>query len=660
MTKETTETIDARKLRDRFVALADIELAGAEPLHTAMQTVAETAAELLPAAGVLVLVPGEDGRHAVVGSHLDPGLPLNGFAVDVAGMVLAGEQPLFVPALAGSPAVAAPALPAPGKSLAALPILGTEGPLGALVAIDTATDAFGEDDRVFLDMLARRSAGAIVSARLIDASRAAGERSEALAWVANALIGTGDLPDVLRAVVEGVAASLAAARVSLVTVDPDQRRLVDQVHGGLESTGDETTTYDEFMAGAPGWVVRERRLAVTRASAAHPGEQAAAHADRTAAGFGPMISAPLSGSGDLAGALTVMRRAEAPDFDTAEVNLVLAMANQATVGIDNIRLNLATRRTLQVTEAMYAFSRALTQAETLPDVLAAVASGTKDALPAAGVAVFLLSRGGEVADAAVAGAVPLEMVGKQRELPPLARRAVAADRPLRRSRSDDSAAVVAAPIRAHQRVVGAIVAVDDGARPDFGARHIDVLVALAAQAGTAIDNVRLFEEVQRLAITDDLTGIHNRRHLFELADHEFAQAQRYHRPLAAIMFDLDHFKEVNDRHGHAVGDEVLCAVARVCDYLIREVDVLGRYGGEEFAVLLPETDLKAALEVAERFREAVAAETIDTNAGPIAVTVSAGVAEIHPDMIDVHELINRADAAMYFAKRSGRNRVEGG
>jgi diguanylate cyclase (GGDEF)-like protein len=242
----------------------------------------------------------------------------------------------------------------------------------------------------------------------------------------------------------------------------------------------------------------------------------------------------------------------------------------------------------------------------------------------------------------------------------MVREALASSRPVRHGRAQPGeASLLVVPLRAHHRVTGAVAAINGEDHPDFSARQLDLLMTMAAHAA-AVDNLRLFEEVQRLAVTDDLTGVHNRRHLFELAEHEFRQSQRYHRPLAAIMFDLDRFKDVNDTYGHGVGDEVLRAVAGHCRKLIREVDVLGRYGGEEFAVILPETDLKAAIEVAERFRSTVAARPLETSRGPIEVTVSAGVAEIHRDMIDVHSLIDRADAAMYFAKRTGRNRVEGG
>jgi diguanylate cyclase (GGDEF)-like protein len=183
---------------------------------------------------------------------------------------------------------------------------------------------------------------------------------------------------------------------------------------------------------------------------------------------------------------------------------------------------------------------------------------------------------------------------------------------------------------------------------------------MATQMSVAISNAKLFAETQRLAITDELTSVHNRRHLFTLAEREVATARRYGRPVSAIMFDIDNFKRINDSHGHAVGDEVLRSVAARCSEVIRDVDVLGRYGGEEFAVLLPETPLQGAVETAERLRAAIGDRGISTSVGDVAVTISAGAAELSPETVDVHALLDRADAAMLFAKRLGRNRVQAG
>lgn len=152
---------------------------------------------------------------------------------------------------------------------------------------------------------------------------------------------------------------------------------------------------------------------------------------------------------------------------------------------------------------------------------------------------------------------------------------------------------------------------------------------------------------------DPLTGIANRRQFFERADEEMARARRYGRELGFIMLDIDHFKRVNDAWGHAAGDRVLVDLCSSADPILREEDVFARVGGEEFAVLLPDTDLDGAYTLAERIREKV----MDHGSGEISYTISAGVAKLMPDDVSAKRPLQRADAALYEAKRDGRNRT---
>jgi len=210
------------------------------------------------------------------------------------------------------------------------------------------------------------------------------------------------------------------------------------------------------------------------------------------------------------------------------------------------------------------------------------------------------------------------------------------------------------PLIVRDRVVG-MLAVDSAQPHYFTSEHARLATAFANQVAIAIKNAQLHAEVQRLAATDALTGLYNRRGFFELGRREVERAQRFGRRLAAIMFDLDHFKRVNDTHGHAVGDQVLAALATTCLQELREVDLLGRYGGEEFAVLLPETDETHAQRVAERMRQRVASTVFETGGG--AVTISLGVATLGRGCADLNALLEHADVALYAAKQAGRNQT---
>jgi two-component system, cell cycle response regulator len=166
------------------------------------------------------------------------------------------------------------------------------------------------------------------------------------------------------------------------------------------------------------------------------------------------------------------------------------------------------------------------------------------------------------------------------------------------------------------------------------------------------------QQLRLLSITDGLTGLYNHRHVHELLQEEHERCKRNGDPLAVAMLDLDRFKQLNDTHGHQTGDVVLADTARILRENAREVDMIGRYGGEEFIVILPEATEAAAVRFAERVREAVERHVFRSGDKEIQMTVSGGVASASaPDLLQPDELIRRADMALYEAKNGGRNRV---
>ena len=166
------------------------------------------------------------------------------------------------------------------------------------------------------------------------------------------------------------------------------------------------------------------------------------------------------------------------------------------------------------------------------------------------------------------------------------------------------------------------------------------------------------EKLRQLAITDGLTQVFNYRYFMELGRREFERVKRYGRRLSLIIVDIDHFKKTNDTYGHAIGDGALRAVAQICQRTVRNVDILARIGGEEFAVLLPETALERSWLVAERLRLNVARAVMRTKAGELRLTVSLGVGAVDEETKDFEGLLKSVDSALYAAKRNGRDRVE--
>lgn len=181
--------------------------------------------------------------------------------------------------------------------------------------------------------------------------------------------------------------------------------------------------------------------------------------------------------------------------------------------------------------------------------------------------------------------------------------------------------------------------------------------AFANEATIALENARLFQEAQLLAITDSLTGIANRRRFMQQGKIEIERACQSVYPLSAVMLDLDNFKRVNDSHGHAVGDQVLREIAQSCRQRLRESDVFGRVGGEEFIALLPDSDLEQAKRVAERLHGAIAEYVLEIPSGCIHVSASFGVAEMVQGCNDLDKLLLDVDHALYASKLDGKDKI---
>ena len=168
---------------------------------------------------------------------------------------------------------------------------------------------------------------------------------------------------------------------------------------------------------------------------------------------------------------------------------------------------------------------------------------------------------------------------------------------------------------------------------------------------------RLRESLRKQVAEDPLTGLYNRRYVFDIVERELTRYRRYREPLALILIDADHFKRVNDTWGHCAGDKVLQHIADVCRNSVRESDVVGRFGGEEFIIVLPHTRASDAGFVAHRIRQSMQRAGVRTDAGEIKVTLSLGIAECGPGTDTFDRLLQAADQALYAAKQAGRNRI---
>ncbi|HEY0530518.1 MAG TPA: diguanylate cyclase [Actinoplanes sp.] len=379
-------------------------------------------------------------------------------------------------------------------------------------------------------------------------------------------------------------------------------------------------------------------------------EQGAALGSRSAVvhGLRSILVAPVQFKGTTVGVVYLDSRLARGIFTDDDVEVLTAV-------VGHVAVSLETARAAQLHLAVQAARQQQAFAETLRSSLAELSAIHDPAVLLRRLFATLVSRVSAQAGCLIVGADVVEIAGEasglgdRLMLPPVLVPTVLDSVP---SPLGGAAAVLAVPLFHRDGQAGVALL----AGPAFDDGAVQVAAALATQGMSAYDNARLFSRVQELATTDELTGQHNRRHFYAIAGALVVAADRGRHDLAAAMLDIDKFKNINDTYGHGVGDEVIRTVAARIRAAVRQADVLGRYGGEEFAVVLPDHrgDARA---LAERMRAAVADGPIATAAGPIRVTISVGLAGLNPGDGTLDHLLARADVALYQAKEAGRNQV---
>lgn len=216
--------------------------------------------------------------------------------------------------------------------------------------------------------------------------------------------------------------------------------------------------------------------------------------------------------------------------------------------------------------------------------------------------------------------------------------------------------IIVVPMILERRVIGAISAQSYSPRA-YADEQLNLLVTIASQAAVAVENARLYQRTREMSLTDALTGLGNQRYLWEQLDKELARSDRNGQPVTLVMMDSDSLKTINDLYGHPAGDLHIIQIANVLRETARQSDTIARYAGDEFMVILPETDREGGLAMAERIRAGVEAAALDVGGASVRATVSVGVACYPEDARDSGSLVIAADSALYRAKRNGKNRI---
>jgi diguanylate cyclase (GGDEF)-like protein len=509
---------------------------------------------------------------------------------------------------------------------------------------------------------ARNGGGREVRANPSNNGAALSRRLAALQQVSLAAATVLDPRELARVALDETVRILGAERAYLFLVDPDLDQLVP--HLGRDGDGndiDELTGYSSTLV--------ERVRQTGEALVVTGSEEGVALGSRSAQvhGLRSIMIAPLLFDGRMRGVVYLDSRVAKGMFTSDDVDILTAVTNHVAVSLE-------TARAAQLAAAVQAARRERDVAETLraamaeqsatldPDEVMRRLLGALCRTLTADAAVLLSSAGDRLVVTAAHG-VAVAVGTDLAPVPPLL-----ADLPgprvgtVSEGQSPPFGALLgparcwlALPATERGAPLGVLLVASN--RPDaMSEGQVEIAAALAGQGMTAYQNAQLFSQVRRLATIDGLTGLHNRRHFFAEATGQFRVARRYGRPIAAIMIDVDYFKRINDAYGHPVGDEVIRVLAHRLRATLRDGDVLGRYGGEEFALLTPETG-PAAEQLAERLRQVVSAEPVPTPVGPLPVTISLGVAYLREADVDLDQLVARADAALYEAKQNGRNRI---
>ena len=386
------------------------------------------------------------------------------------------------------------------------------------------------------------------------------------------------------------------------------------------------------------------------------------------------LGVPVQNRGRLVGFINLF--SSLPGFFTPEHgDRLRAFADDVALAIENVRLYDETRRRAEEMEILYRIGLILTSGLEMSQVLAALLEECRRILP---VDVFYVG----IYDEEL-GLIHHPMFWEQGQLlqiesrsiiyqPGLSGEVIQTRRTLYlpdtlapgveqryhiiRSGGEPARSYVGVPLLVRDQVVG-VLSMQSYQPGDYSPDQIRLLETIATQAAVAVENARVFEQMRQMAITDPVTQLNTRRHFTALAHAEVNRAVRYGRELSVLMVDIDRFKRVNDTWGHNAGDLVLQAIAQQCRQALRQTDLLGRWGGEEFAVILPETGEAVAQTIGERIRKSIESTEIPVMQGTIQVTVSIGLTSLREDCKTLEEMVDCADQALYMAKEAGRNRV---
>ncbi len=545
---------------------------------------------------------------------------------------------------------------------------GREGLIGVLYVANRPTRVpFTPREGELLAVFARQAALAIENARLVEDERMNREQLMILNQIGQRAAATLELSPLLHELVEFIRHRLRAHTVALFFVE-GQDLTLRSVAGGFAEFG--MHGYRQpISVGVLGWVVRHRAPRLVKNI-----QDDAEFIDPMGMGMQSEVAVPLLSRDEVIGVLDVA--GDLPNqFGESDVVLLSTIADQVSQAIVNARLYERERRRANQLATISRLGREIASLLNLPELLQHTVTLIQESFGYRDVNIFLVDRPQEIARFAAgsrtddsdheSGPLPIRMGSEGLIGKAIAERRAILENDVQQNADNveqPSPTVIQSelvvPIQRGDQVLGALDVQSDQ-RDAFTEDDVFVMQTLADQLGVAMANAELHMAVEHQARTDSLTQVYNHGYFLEKLREYIELSQQSNNHLSLIMLDIDHFKQYNDRYGHVTGDNVLRAIVQVIRQNIKHDDIVGRWGGEEFGVALPNTDAQQALIVAERIRKTLAKFPLTDHAGqPIEKpTVSQGVATFPQHAASFDELVDLADKMLYQAKAKGRDQI---
>lgn len=644
---------------------ASTNISSSDQLESGLQSVLSQIYELSPAYNTTVYLV-QDGRLRIfltLGRNKQQALPFSHPGEEeLSKLVATTDQDLFIPNIAVFNDVTHDNT-GPEQGVISLALKAASEVIGVLNIWYDTIRTFTDEERKILRLLADQATTAIITMQYIEAEREQRILADSLRKANLQLSNNLELTDVLESILKQVLLLVSAREAQVFLYDGETLEFgaviyADEIQQDpVQLPGPDNIFYQTAHTG-------ERILV--------PDIQKEKHLNHTWKS-GSLVSLPLIFHRKVIGIMSVSF-IKPGQLDEGLLQVLDLLSSQAAIAINNARTFEAERKQRRLAQALQHTGRAIQSSLDLEVVLDQILTQISTVIPYHTANLILLENGemrvvrqqgfqdgGDQATDHPFNEFDISKFATLLKMTDTRKPMIISD--VTESpdwiKTDSTKGVMSwagAPILDGDKVIG-FLSMNNHTKNFYCQDHAEVLSAFASQASIALTHARLHKRIHEMAITDPLTGILNRRGLDRWGEYEVERAKRFNSPLSAIFFDLDEFKVVNDTYGHNAGDEVLKQMVSCCLSVIRSIDIFSRVGGEEFLIILPETSLPIAIQVAERIRITAEEFSFQSDAQQIPMTLSLGVVELNEDLDTLSDLMDAADQYMYQSKQAGRNQT---